>query len=82
MSYSSNDFILNNANYIKIRNAQLAYRFPKNMIEKFGLNSLRVTLSGQNLFTRTKMLYLDPESAAKFVYPVSRIYNLGLNLEF
>ncbi len=81
MSYNSNDFLLTNANYIKLRNAQISYLFSKDLASKLGLSSLRVTLSGQNLITWTQMRYLDPESSTKFVYPISRIYNLRLNLD-
>ncbi len=89
MSYATNDFLLTNAKYLKIRNAQLAYQIPARLAKKAGLNGIRVFLSGQNLVTWTKVLYRDPENfqrrapqAAYNVYPTSRIYNLGINLDF
>lgn len=89
MSYATNDFLLTNAKYLKIRNAQLAYQIPARLAKKAGLNGIRVFLSGQNLVTWTKVLYRDPENfqrrapqAAYNVYPTSRTYNLGINLDF
>jgi hypothetical protein len=50
---------------------------------------MRFNLSGQNLYTWTKVLYIDPENigrsapqGATNVYPNTRVYNLGLNVEF
>lgn len=89
MSYSTNDFLLTDASYVKIRNAQLSYQLPENLVHKIGISSMRIYLSGENLHTWTKMLYIDPENfqrrapqAATNVYPTSRIYNIGLNVEF
>ncbi|MBL7965822.1 MAG: TonB-dependent receptor [Prolixibacteraceae bacterium] len=89
MSYSTNDFLLTDASYVKIRNAQLSYQLPENFVHKIGVSSARVYISGQNLHTWTKMLYIDPENfqrrapqAATNVYPTSRVYNLGINVEF
>lgn len=89
MSYATNDFLLTNARYLKIRNAQLAYQLPSALVKKVGVKGIRVSLSGQNLYTWTKVLYRDPENfqrrapqGAYNVYPTSRLYNLGLNIEF
>ncbi len=89
MSYSTNDMLLTNASYVKIRNAQISYRLSDNFVHKIGVGSVRIYLSGQNLHTWTKMLYIDPENfqrrapqAATNVYPTSRVYNLGINVVF
>ncbi|TDE17426.1 SusC/RagA family TonB-linked outer membrane protein [Dyadobacter psychrotolerans] len=89
MSYSTNDFLLTDGTYLKIRNAQLAYQIPSPIVKKIGVKGLRVFVSGQNLYTWTKVLYVDPENfqrrapqGAYNVYPTSRIYNLGVNIDF
>ncbi len=89
MSYSTNDFLLTDGTYLKIRNAQLAYQLPSAITKKIGVNGLRVLLSGQNLYTWTKVLYMDPENfqrrapqGAYNVYPTSRVFNLGINIDF
>jgi hypothetical protein len=89
MSYATNDFLLTNARYLKIRNAQLAYQLPLSLIKKVGVKGIRVFVSGQNLVTWTKVLYRDPENfqrrapqASYNVYPTSRLYNLGINIDF
>jgi len=89
MSYSTNDFLLTDASYVKIRNAQLSYQLSNNFAHKVGVNGVRVYLSGQNLHTWTKILYMDPENIGRsapqgaiYVIPNNRIFNLGLNVEF
>lgn len=89
MSYATNDFLLTNARYLKIRNAQLAYQIPSSIVKKIGVKGIRVFVSGQNLYTWTKVLYRDPENfqrrapqASYNVYPTSRLYNLGINIDF
>ena len=88
MSYNLNDFLLIDASYVKIRNAQLTYRISDKAVRKLGVSSMRIYLSGQNLYTWTKMLYIDPENfqrrapqAATNVYPTPRVYNIGVNVE-
>jgi len=89
MSYSTNDFLLTDASYVKVRNAQLSYQLSNNLVHKIGVSSMRIYLSGQNLYTWTKVLYMDPENIGRSapqgptnVYPNSRVYNIGLNVEF
>lgn len=89
MSYALNDFLLTDASYLKIRNAEFAFSLPDKFVKRLRLNALRIFLTGQNLYTWTKVQHLDPENfqrvapqAATNVYPTSRVYNLGVNLEF
>ncbi|OAQ40277.1 hypothetical protein A5893_04815 [Pedobacter psychrophilus] len=88
-NYRLNDFLLQNAAYLKIRNTELSWNLPQKWVSSLKLNSLRVFLNGQNLYTWTKFkFYLDPENinanngnfSRQSVYPTSRVYNLGLNV--
>ncbi|MDD5053123.1 MAG: TonB-dependent receptor [Sulfuricurvum sp.] len=89
MSYLTNDFLLTDASYLKIRNLQLSYQLPVKLVHKLGVSNIRFNLSGQNLYTWTKVLYIDPENIGRSapqggtgVIPSTRVYNLGLNIEF
>ncbi len=89
MSYELNDFLLTDASFLRIRNVEIAFSLPQRFVNRLRLNNLRVFMTGQNLYTWTKVQHLDPENfqrrapqAATNVYPTSRIYNLGVNLEF
>lgn len=90
ISYRLNDFVLQDASYIKLRNAELSWTLPQNMIKSLKLSGLRVYVSGQNLHTWTKFkMYLDPENvnlsntdfSKQSIYPTARIFNFGVNVQ-
>ncbi|GIZ07775.1 TonB-dependent receptor [Flavobacterium sp. UMI-01] len=47
--------------YIRLKNIALGYNFPSTVIDRLGVESLRFTISAQNLLTFTKYSGLDPE---------------------
>ncbi|WP_366186040.1 TonB-dependent receptor [Flavobacterium ovatum] len=47
--------------YIRLKNIALGYNLPDNIIEKLGLENLRLSISAQNLLTFSKYSGLDPE---------------------
>ncbi len=90
ISYRLNDFILQDASYLKLRNVELSWNLPQRWIQNINLSGVRVYLSGQNLFTWTKYkMYLDPENinlsntdfSKQSIYPTSRIINFGVNIQ-
>ena len=81
----TSDFWVQNGNYLRMKNLQVGYNFPKSLISKFGLQSLRVYYSGQNLLTFTNMLKgYDPESPSGRAtnYPQVKVNSFGINLSF
>ncbi|WP_295771698.1 TonB-dependent receptor [uncultured Mucilaginibacter sp.] len=85
-----NDYFLQDASYIKLRNIQLAYTFPKKVLNRLKLTNLTLIVSGQNLLTWTKFYGVDPENNivggtynyAATVIPTTKIVNFGLNMSF
>ena len=80
---------LQNAAYIRLKNIQFGYTFPKAWVNKLGLQYLRVYFSGDNLWTATGIHgYYDPENLGEAnstggqVYPLSKTYSVGLNINF
>ena len=47
--------------YVRLKNIALGYNVPENIIEKLGIDNLRISVSGQNLFTITDYPGTDPE---------------------
>ncbi|WP_321978290.1 hypothetical protein [Aureibaculum sp. 2210JD6-5] len=80
--------------YIKLRSASLGYNLPKKWLNKSGIDNLRISLSGNNLFVITNYPGIDPESVdiqnggstvaltrdGGFAYPQARTFTLGFNL--
>jgi len=69
------------ASYLRLRNVSLSYTLPKKWIDYLRISNAQVTLQGQNLFTFTNYIGLDPESQG-FNLPPLRTIMFGLNLIF
>ncbi len=87
----SNSYYVENGNYGRLANLQLAYNVPSGMLNRWGMNRLRVYLQTTNLFTITKYEGLDPGVAGDADTtlgidvgnpPVTRGYNIGVNVSF
>lgn len=82
-NYKDSDLWLRDASYVRLKNIEVGYSFPKSMISKLHLSSLRLSLSGYNLLTFDKMGFCDPESNPNGeAYPLIKIVNFGLKLGF
>ena len=74
-------FQLLDAWYFRIKNAEIVYNIHiKN--SRFGLDQLKVILSGYNLFTFSDIDVGDPELSGPNKYPVMKRYTLGIKLDF
>lgn len=92
---SASSYYIEDGSYLRLKNIQLGYNFPKSLNTKLGVSSLRLFLQAKNLITWTKYSGLDPEinlqnyggSGANLdigidrgAYPVSKSFLIGLNL--
>jgi hypothetical protein len=90
-----NDKYLQDLAYIRLKNLTIGFSMPETLLKKIKLSKVRVYLSGENLFTFTKLRsnYIDPEQAAgdynnstadpnARVYPFSKLYSFGLDVSF
>jgi TonB-linked SusC/RagA family outer membrane protein len=83
----NSDFWLQDGTFLRLRNLNIGYDFPKEVVSVLGVKSFRASLSGTNLFTWSKLgIYkddLDPEqtTAQKF-YPPNKTISLGVNVTF
>ncbi len=81
--------------FIKLRNLTLGYNLPESITEKLGMEKLRLSVSGQNLFFITDYPTFDPEVGETFdedgdredslnsgVVPSSKMWSLTLNATF
>lgn len=89
---TSNRFV-EDGSYLRIKNVSVGYTFPKKFLSKYQIESLRLYVNVQNLFTFTGYDGYDPEIGAQNYnvllknidnarYPSQRIYTFGLNISF
>jgi TonB-linked SusC/RagA family outer membrane protein len=82
---------IEDGSFFRIKNVELGYTIPKVWTNKVGVSRFRLYVSGQNLLTLTKYTGFDPEFGIGSAlgsgidngsYPQSKIYTMGLQLEF
>lgn len=81
-SHTASTFYNRNMNYFRLKNLEIGYTFPISTGEK--VRDCRLYISAYNLLTFDKlpdMDQMDPESGFA-QYPVSRYFNVGVNLNF
>lgn len=88
------DMYLYDGAYIRLKNIQIGYSLPSEVVKKIGLDSYRFYVSGQNLLTLSKVDFVDPElsefnsnldnSGANSgrAYPTLAYYGLGIDITF
>lgn len=75
-------FWLDDMSYLRVKNIQLGYRVPEQLLSKIHLTNVRFFASAENLKTFTKFRGLDPEKAAHAsdAYPLNKSYSFGINI--
>lgn len=85
------DFWIEDGSYLRIKNAQLGYTFPKSWLASSGLQQIRLYASVNNLFTFTRYSGYDPNISSGDplasgidigFYPQARTYISGLKVIF
>ena len=83
--------IIEDGSYLRMQNLSIGYTVPKSALAKLGLSRARISVSANNIFTVTKYKGLDPGVGGAVDtnfgidvgnYPVTRSFNVGLNLGF
>lgn len=85
------DRYIQSASYLRLKNLQVGFTMPKCKLSKY-VQKARLYVSGENLFTLTKLRILDPEAlstsdsdyngGAGKTYPQYRTWSVGLELTF
>lgn len=90
-----NDRFVEDASFVRLKNISLAYNFDANILEKIGLTSLQLNVTGLNLLTWDNYSGFDPEVNSKrasgtnlnvaagldaYSYPYQRSFSLGLKV--
>lgn len=90
-SRALNNFYLEDASYLRIRNIRLSYDLPRDVSTRFKMRSLQLFGYVNNALTFTKYTGFDPEFAGTSAlaigmdtgrYPRKREFGLGVNVNF
>ena len=87
----ASDRYIEDGSYLRIKNIQIGYSFPKSLTELWGMDDVRAYFQVKNALTLTDYSGYDPEISVGGVlntgidygtYPQPRIWSLGLNIKF
>lgn len=72
-----------NANFLRLKTAEIGYNIPSEKTKKIGINGIRIFINGMNLITLDRLKIIDPESNdGTGSYPVQRTLNTGFQINF
>jgi len=75
------------ASYLRVKNIEIGYRFKNRFFDMINIDSSRLFVNANNIYTWSGMREgFDPETGASDgdnnVYPNTRTFNLGFNVQF
>lgn len=81
------DRFLTDASHLSLKNVTLGYTFPKNLIARAKIRSLRIYVSGDNLWLFSARRGLDPRQflsgvTREGIYPALRTVTFGVSISF
>lgn len=85
---TNSDRYLKNADFLRLRFAQIGYRFPQRLLENTGFNNLTIFFNGENLVTFSEWRGFDPETVNSAnvtqsrLYPSPKTFSVGFEFGF
>lgn len=89
-NYRVSDFYVEDGSYLRLKNLQFAYTFPKKFADKIKLGNLKAYVGGYNLITITGYTGFDPEignesntfmGIDRGAYPQARTFMAGIIMD-
>lgn len=85
----ASDFWIKSTDHIRLKNIEIGYTFSSDALAHVGIKGMRLYANGNNLYTWSDMIEgFDPEQQSTlgasfgYVYPMTRVYNVGFNVQF
>ncbi len=84
---TQSDRFLTDASFWALKNVNLGYTFGDNIVDQLGVDNLRLSVSGENLFLKSERSGLNPQynlagTPSGNDYNPARIISVGLNVAF
>lgn len=79
MEKQASTIYIEDGSYLRMKNIQLGYSFPDEVLKSIGLSKLRLYIQGQNLFTITKYTGMDPEVSSNTFYDDTADFDIGVD---
>lgn len=81
-NYRASTYWMRDCSYFRLKNLEIGYSIPKNILEKIHFSNIRVYIQGANLLTWSDFKLWDPEmgSSTGEAYPVTRSFTAGIQV--
>jgi hypothetical protein len=90
-NYNQSDYFIQDGSFIRLRNIILGYTLPAAWSKKITMQTIRVYVKADNLYTLTKYTGYTPEIGGlnpisngidTGIYPITAVFSFGVNLNF
>ena len=79
----SSTWWMRDASFLRLKTVELGYSIPEKLAKRMNIQSLRLYVTGNNLLTFSTFKLWDPEMGSNGLgYPIQRVYNIGVNINF
>ncbi|MBV5314627.1 MAG: TonB-dependent receptor [Prolixibacteraceae bacterium] len=76
-------FWLKSGAFMRMKNVELAYTLPKTLTDRVNISYVRLFVNGSNLFIiYDHIKIVDPEQNGLSQYPIQRMVNVGVSINF
>lgn len=76
-------WFMRNGSFLRLKNVEIGYSLPSSTVKRMKMQNIRLYVTGSNLAVISAFKMWDPEMAGNGLgYPLQRVYNIGLNVEF
>lgn len=81
-NYRNSTYWLRNGEYLRLKNLDIGYTLPKEMLNKIHVSSIRIYCIGTNLFTWAPFKLWDPETTDPRgeTYPLPKSFTVGMTI--
>lgn len=74
---------MQDGSFLRMKSLELAYKVQPKTLKKIGLSAIRIYVNASNLFSISSFKLWDPEMGETGLgYPVQRVYNIGVKVDF
>nr|WP_121270258.1 TonB-dependent receptor [Pedobacter schmidteae] len=74
---------MRNGSFLRLKTVEIGYNLSGKSINRIGLGAIRLYANASNLFVKSSFSLWDPEMGGNGLrYPVQKVYNFGLNVQF
>jgi len=84
-NFESSPYTVKDASYFRLKSLEIGYTLPVTFTKKVGIQKIRVFANGYNLLLWTHIPFMDPEHPTVIdgsTYPITKNYNIGVNVTF